>query len=78
MDQSEKDKIRLSDRILSSLQLALEQKDLKIAETLARAMELSMTRNAGGGDFVERRDYPAEIEKAMDMLYDLRDQQDKV
>ena len=78
MDQSEKDKIRLSDRILSALELTLEQKDLKIAELLVRALEMSMTRNTGGGEFVERRDYPPEIERAMDMLYDLRDQQDAI
>jgi hypothetical protein len=78
MDQSEKDKIRLSDRILSSLELALQQKDLKISELLVRALEMSMTRNTGGGEFVERRDYPPEIEKAMDLLYDLRDQQDAI
>jgi hypothetical protein len=78
MDSNEKDKIRLSDRILSALQLALDQKDLKIAELLTRAMEHAMTRNTGGGDFIERRDYPPEIEEAMDKLYDLRDQQDSV
>lgn len=78
MDQAEKDKIRLSDRILQSLQLALEQKDLKISELLVRALEMSMTRNTGGGEFVERRDYPPEIERAMDMLYELRDQQDGI
>ena len=78
MDQSEKDKIRLSDRILSALELALEQEDLKIAELLTRAMEMSMTRNTGGGDFVERRDYPPEIEKCMDRLYELRDKQEAV
>ena len=78
MDSNEKDKIRLSDRILSALQLALDQKDLKIAELLTRAMEHAMTRNTGGGDFIERRDYPPEIEGAMDKLYDLRDQQDSV
>jgi hypothetical protein len=78
MDQDEKDKIRLSDRILSALELALQQKDLKISELLVRALEMSMTRNTGGGEFVERRDYPPEIEKAMDMLYDLRDQQDAI
>lgn len=78
MDQREKDKIRLSDRILSALELSLEQKDLKIAELLTRALEQSMTRNTGGGEFIERRDYPPEIEKAMDKLYDLRDQQDSV
>ncbi|MBX2834793.1 MAG: hypothetical protein KTR28_07460 [Micavibrio sp.] len=72
MDQYEKDKIRLSDRILSALQLALEQDDLKIAELLTSAMEQSMTRNTGGGEFIERRDYPPEIEDAMDKLYDMR------
>lgn len=78
MDQEEKDKIRLSDRILQSLQLALEQDDLKISELLTRALELSMTRNTGGGEFIERRDYPPEIEDAMDKLYDLRDKTDSV
>jgi hypothetical protein len=78
LTQEEKDKIRLSDRILSALELALDQNDLKIAELLTRAMEQSMTRNTGGGEFIERRDYPPEIEKAMDKLYDLRDQQDSV
>ncbi len=72
MNTTEEDKIRLSDRILSALQLALEQGDVKICETLVRALEMSMTRNTGGGEFVERRDYPPEIEKAMDKLYNLR------
>lgn len=63
---------RLSDRILVSLELALEQKDADISEILVRALELSMTRHTGGGDFVERRDYPAEVEKAMDALRALR------
>ena len=61
MDMSERAKIRLSDRILSALELALEQDDVKIAELLTSAMELSMTRNTGGGEFIERRDYPPEI-----------------
>lgn len=73
MDNQEKDKIRLSDRILSALELSLEQEDLKISELLTRALEHSMTRNTGGGDFIERRDYPPEIEKAMDQLFALRD-----
>jgi len=73
-----KDIIRLSDRILSALELALEQDDLKIAEILTRAMEQAMTRNTGGGEFIERRDYPPEIERAMDKLYSLRDQSDGV
>lgn len=78
MDDAASDKIRLSDRILQSLQLALEQEDVKIAELLTRALELSMTRNTGGGEFIERRDYPPEIEKAMDTLNDLRDKENAI
>lgn len=72
MELDERSKIRLSDRILSALELALEQGDVKIAEYLTSAMELSMTRNTGGGEFIERRDYPPEIEKAMDKLQELK------
>ncbi len=64
--------IRLSDRILYALELALEQEDLQLAETLARALEMSLTRHTGGGDFVERRDYPPEIESAMESLARIR------
>lgn len=78
MDQEDKDFIRLSDRILSALELALDQGDLKISELLTKALEQSMTRNTGGGEFIERRDYPPEIERAMDKLYALRDQNDAV
>ena len=78
MQASEKDKIRLSDRILSALELAVEQGDIKIADYLTRAMELSMTRNTGGGEFIERRDYPPEIERAMDRLAALRDKSDSI
>ena len=52
--------------------------DLKIAELLTRAMEQSMTRNTGGGEFIERRDYPPEIEKAMDKLNFLRKNQKSI
>jgi hypothetical protein len=78
MQNSEKDKIRLSDRILSALELSLEQEDLKISELLTRALEMAMTRNTGGGEFIERRDYPPELEKAMDRLSDLRDKSDTI
>lgn len=78
MSNKDRESIRLSDRILSALELALEQKDIKVAEMLTKGLELAMTRNSGGGEFVERRDYPPEIEKAMDRLYDLRDQQGAV
>jgi hypothetical protein len=63
-----KNKDRLSDRVLFALEMAIEQDDLELAELLNRAMELSMTRNTGGGEFIERRDYPKEIEKALERL----------
>ena len=71
-DLGDKHATRLSDRILYALELALEQGDVAIAENLTRAMELSMTRNTGGGEFVERRDYPAAMESAMKRLNELR------
>jgi hypothetical protein len=75
MDLTERDRIRLSDRIFSALQLALEQEDLKISEYLTRALEMAMTRNTGGGQFVERRDFPPEIAAAMDKLHILREKE---
>jgi len=36
---------------------------------------LSMTRNSGGGDFVERRDYPPEIEEVLKKLRELKKSQ---
>lgn len=65
---NERNHIRLSDRILSALELSLEQEDLQISETLNHALQLAMTRNSGGGEFVERRDYPPEVEAAMNKL----------
>ena len=67
-----KNKDRLSDRILFALEMAIEQKDLELAESLNNALELSMTRNAGGGEFIERRDYPRQIEEAMSSLRQLK------
>ena len=78
MDNFGSDKIRLSDRILSALELSLDQEDFKISEHLIRALEYAMTRNTGGGEFIERRDYPPEIEAAMEKFYALRDKQDAV
>ena len=74
MNEQEKSALRLSDRILKALELALEQDDIKISETLTSALDLSMTRNTGGGDFVERRNYSPEMEKAMEKLYKLQEQ----
>ena len=73
MDDQDRKQIRLSDRILSALELAVEQEDIPIAETLTKAMELSVTRKAGGGEFVERRDYPPEIEEVLKRLDALRE-----
>lgn len=66
-----KSEIRLGDKILSALEMALEQNDLNVAETLLRALEMTMTRKIGEG-FVERRDYPEALEKAMVKLEELR------
>ena len=63
---------RLSDRILSALELAVEQSDIAVADALTKAIELSVTRNSGGGEFVERRDFPPEIEDVLSRLEDLK------
>jgi len=60
--------IRLSDRILFALEMALEQEDIEISKALVRVLEMAMTRNTGGGQFVERRDYPPSMETALDKL----------
>lgn len=73
MTVTHQDKARLSDRIFSALELSLGQKDVAVSELLVRALELSMTRSAGGSEFVERRNYPAEVEKAMTLLSTLKE-----
>ena len=66
--------IRLSDRILFALEMALDQKDVDISDNLVRALELAMTRNTGGGEFIERRDYPPEIDDALNRLQAIKDE----
>lgn len=66
---------RLSDSILKPLELALDQQDIAIAEHLMRALEMAMTRNAGGAGFTERREYPPEIERAVERLLELKNAQ---
>lgn len=63
---------RLSDRILYALDLALDQGDLAVSGLLWQALELSMTRNAGGKNFVERRTFHQEVERTMNRLRELR------
>lgn len=65
---------RLSDLIVNALELAIEQKDVIIAETLARALELSLTRNSGGAGFVERRSMSEQVEAAFRNLDELKKQ----
>lgn len=65
---------RLSDRILSALNLALEQEDVSICDLLVRALELAMTRNTGGAAFIERRGFPPEMENAFARLAEIRGQ----
>ncbi len=65
---------RLSDRIFYALQLALVQGDDLISETLVSALDMAMTRSSGGGEFVERRDYPAEVEAALQKYRALKHQ----
>jgi hypothetical protein len=60
--------IRLSDLILEAMSLAIEQKDVAIADILSRALEMSLTRNAGGRNFIERRDLSKDVEKAIEKL----------
>lgn len=73
-DEFDAKRVRLSDRILYALELAIEQEDVSIAEALVRCLELAMTRNTGGGEFVERRDYPDDVKTAMDRLRDIKKQ----
>ncbi len=68
-------RIRLSDRILYALDLALQQEDVYLSEMLVKALEVAMTRNTGGGEFIERRDYPPEMENALNLLADIKAKQ---
>lgn len=68
----QQDHHRLSDKILDALEFALQQKDIEIAILLDHALDKSMTRNTGGGGFVERRAYTERMEAAQDMLYALK------
>jgi len=65
---TDKPYIRLSDKVLEALKLSLAQKDVAVSEMLVHVLELVMTRNAGGRDFIERRDFSEEAEKAIDQF----------
>lgn len=72
MSADDKSYHRLSDKILTALELSLDQEDIAISDMLARALEMSMTRNAGGAGFTERREFSKEIEQALIRLENLR------
>ena len=74
MDSGEDAKgyLRLGDRILEAMKLSLEQKDVAISELLKRALEMAMTRGAGGRAFIERREFSAELEAALRQFESLR------
>lgn len=57
---------RLSDRVLQALELSNSQNDADISELLARALEMSLTRGAGGADFVERREFESRVSAALE------------
>ena len=62
---AEKGQERLSDLVLVALTFALKQKDFAVSELLKSALEMSMTRGAGGKDFVERREFADEVQEAL-------------
>lgn len=63
---------RLSDHILKALKLAIKQGDISIAEHLNTALEESLTRGAGGKDFVEQRDFTQDLKATLQALHNLR------
>lgn len=63
---------RLSDHILKALKIAINQGDLTIAEHLNTALEESLTRGAGGKDFVEQRKFSNDLEATLAALHELR------
>ena len=72
MSDAPKQHERLSDRILRALELSIEQGDLPISEMLRQALDMSLTRNTGGQEFTEKREYPEEIETCMEILNSMR------
>lgn len=59
---------RLSDYIVDSLDIAVDQEDVAIADLLIKALDLTMTRAAAekGDGFKERRSRSTDIEKTLD------------
>lgn len=64
---------RLADRVLHAFELALEQGDVEIADHLNKALEMSLTRKAGGKMFEERREFSAACEAAQLRFQQMRE-----
>ncbi|CAO3429946.1 hypothetical protein [Azospirillum doebereinerae] len=62
---------RLGDRILSALEMALEQEHLDVAEHLALALEATLTRFGGPGA-VDHRELSRAMVEAFERLEALR------
>jgi len=71
-DSQSRDYQRLSDLVIQSMSLAIRQKDVAIAEILSRALEMSLTRNAGGRNFIERRSLSPDIDTVLEELAELK------
>jgi len=65
---------RLSDKVLEALELALEQDDGQLAGILSQALEMTLTRSAGGAGFQERREYSERMGIAFNKVEKLRSQ----
>ena len=71
VEQDSRSFTRISDVILDAFRLAVEERNLPVAEALHQALELVMTRSAGPRD-VERRTVPDEILDSFDQIEALR------
>lgn len=63
---------RLSDEILKALEVSLNQEDVQVSEQLVNALELAMTRNTGGQEYVERRTFPEQVDTALSRFHELK------
>jgi hypothetical protein len=64
---------RLGDRIHHALDLAIEQENIEVADLLARALEVALTRYGGKG-ITENRDLPEEMIRSFTRVDELRKQ----
>jgi len=63
---------RLGDKILEALEMALDQEDKAIADLLGNALQMALTKYAGGKGFTERRDLSDRINASLDKWSELK------